>query len=83
MDKEGDDDKVHVVGSLPKNSKGDIVGLIYDPLIDPNHFEFTLIDNDSLSNTVVYKSAKPQDFEKSEKIMKTHPKNVRFLNIVT
>ena len=34
-----------------------------------NDVEFTLIDNDSLSNTVVYKSAKPQDFEKSEKVV--------------
>ncbi|TAH27138.1 MAG: cytochrome c maturation protein CcmE [Cytophagales bacterium] len=66
---DGDDDKVHVVGKLKKNSEGEIIGMFYDPLIDANRFEFILIDNNNEAKTVIYNQPKPQDFEKSEQVV--------------
>jgi len=67
--KNGDADKVHVVGSLLKNSSGEILAMKYDPKIDPNYFEFTLIDDAKKQCEVVYYNPKPQDFERSDKIV--------------
>ena len=41
----------------------------YDPTIDPNHFEFVLVDTNKVEKVVVYSSPKPQDMEKSEKVV--------------
>ena len=69
MSAEGDDDKVHVVGKLKKSPDGSIDGMFYNPMIDPNHFEFILVDNNNEEHTVIYKNAKPQDFDKSEQVV--------------
>lgn len=69
MAKEGDNDKVHVVGKLKKNNQGNIVGMFYDPVMDANRFEFVLIDNNNLEQTVIYNQPKPQDFDKSEQVV--------------
>lgn len=69
MAKDGDADMVHVVGKLPKNSSGKITDMLYNPQIDPNHFEFTLVDNENRPQRVVYSSPKPQDFDRSEQIV--------------
>ncbi|WP_338876766.1 cytochrome c maturation protein CcmE [Spirosoma sp. SC4-14] len=67
--KDGDDKLIHVVGKLQKDQQGRVADMLYNPAIDPNHFEFTLIDNDNHAQKVVYNSPKPQDFERSEQIV--------------
>ncbi len=69
MAKDGDTELVHVVGKLKKDVNGQIEGLGYHPEIDPNHFEFTLMDNDQRVQRVVYNSPKPPDFDRSEQIV--------------
>lgn len=69
LEKEGDDSEVHVVGKLPKNTVGNITGLVYNPLMDANYFEFQLIDHSNQQMKVVYLQPKPQDFEKSEQVV--------------
>lgn len=67
----GNDTKVHVVGRLKKDPQGHIVGLQYDPLLDPNYFAFTLIDTLQIEQKVVYFNPKPQDLERSERVVIT------------
>jgi cytochrome c-type biogenesis protein CcmE len=69
MATDGDDDKVHVVGKLKKAQDGSIQGMFYNPVINPNHFEFVLVDNNNESHPVIYQNAKPQDFDKSEQVV--------------
>ena len=69
ISKDGENKKVHVVGKLKKDVQGRIEGMHYNPIVDPNHFEFILIDNNNQEQTVIYNSPKPQDFEKSEQIV--------------
>ena len=66
---DGDDKMIHVVGKVQKDGQGRITDMLYNPAIDPNHFEFTLVDNDNRAQKVVYNSPKPQDFERSEQIV--------------
>lgn len=61
--------KVHVVGTLKKSANGEIEGMIYAPQLDPNYFEFQLVDLDSNVCRVIYANPKPQDFERSEQIV--------------
>lgn len=67
----GEDDKVHVVGELTKNAQGEIVGIEYDPLKDPNFLAFTLVDENKQTFRVVCYNPPPsmQDFKKSEKVV--------------
>jgi cytochrome c-type biogenesis protein CcmE len=69
LEKDGEDDLVHVVGTLLKDANGNVEGLIYNPSIDPNHFEFPLKDLKGFTVTVLYLQPKPQDFEKSEQVV--------------
>jgi cytochrome c-type biogenesis protein CcmE len=55
---------VNVAGYLAKDKP-----LIYDPLKDPNYFQFTMYDREGNAQTVIYKGAKPQDFERSEQLV--------------
>ncbi|GAB3884164.1 cytochrome c maturation protein CcmE domain-containing protein [Spirosoma agri] len=66
---DGDEKMIHVVGKVQKDAQGRVTDMLYDPAIDPNHFEFTLIDNENHPQKVVYNSPKPQDFERSEQIV--------------
>ncbi|MEJ8757849.1 cytochrome c maturation protein CcmE [Pontibacter sp. H259] len=68
---DGSKSKVHVVGRLKKDAKGHIVGMQYDPLVDPNYFAFTLVDTNRVEQKVVYFNPKPQDFERSEQVVIT------------
>ena len=54
----------HVVGDWVKDK-----GLEYDPAKDPNYFAFYLEDENKDIRKVVYRNNKPQDFERSEKIV--------------
>ena len=65
----GDNESIHVVGRLKKDAAGQILDMQYDPKIDPNYFTFTLVDNKNVARKVVYKSTKPQDFDKSEQVV--------------
>ena len=65
----GDHDKVHVVGQLPKSKTGQIEGMVYDPQVDPNYFKFVLRYEKNETQDVVYFNPKPADFERSEKIV--------------
>jgi cytochrome c-type biogenesis protein CcmE len=66
---DGDSEPVHVVGKLKKDATGNIEGLFYKPQLDPNHFEFTLVDNDNRVQKCVYNSPKPADFDRSEQVV--------------
>ncbi|WP_299822489.1 cytochrome c maturation protein CcmE [uncultured Pontibacter sp.] len=68
---DGDMTKVHVVGRLKKDPQGHIVGMNYDPLVDPNYFTFMLVDTNRYEQKVVYFNPKPQDFERSEQVVIT------------
>ncbi|NNF01857.1 MAG: cytochrome c maturation protein CcmE [Bacteroidia bacterium] len=56
--------KVHVVGQLAKDKE-----MYYNPIEDPNFFSFYMIDELGNEKKVVYRSTKPQDFERSEQIV--------------
>lgn len=43
--------------------------ILYDPLKDPNYLSFTAVDSLGVSTQVVYKNAKPTDFEKSQRVV--------------
>jgi cytochrome c-type biogenesis protein CcmE len=54
----------HIIGVLDKKKPID-----YDAKKDVNRFSFYLIDDKGLVKKVVYNNPKPQDFEKSEKVV--------------
>lgn len=66
---DGDNGSIHVVGTLKKDAAGQIQEMAYKPEVDPNYFVFTLLDNNSREQKVVYRSPKPQDFDKSEQVV--------------
>ncbi len=66
---EGKSSKVHVVGRLKKDAQGHIVGMQYNPVMDPNFFSFVLVDTLQNEQKVVYFQPKPQDFERSEQVV--------------
>lgn len=59
-----DGKSVNVVGYLVKEKE-----LVYNPEVDPNFFSFTMVDKEGNEQVVVYKGAKPQDFERSEQVV--------------
>jgi cytochrome c-type biogenesis protein CcmE len=69
--KDGDDTKVHVVGDLPRNSGGEIIGIEYNPTIDPNYIAFDLIDESGEKRKVVCHNPPPsvEDLKRSEKVV--------------
>ncbi len=69
MAAKGDNGSIHVVGVLTKDDAGQITNMLYRPEIDPNYFEFALIDNENREQKVVYPSPMPQDFDKSEQVV--------------
>lgn len=54
----------HVVGKLAEDKP-----LIYNPRKDPNFFAFYMIDSTGRQQKVIYRDAKPRDFERSDKIV--------------
>jgi cytochrome c-type biogenesis protein CcmE len=55
---------VHLIAKVDTSS-----AVIYDPIKDPNYLAFTAIDSLGASTKVVYKNAKPTDFEKSQRVV--------------
>lgn len=58
------DKEYHVVGTLNRSKEQ-----FYDPKTDANMFSFYMIDNNGTESKVILRSSKPQDFERSEKIV--------------
>lgn len=56
--------ELHIIGVLNKKKP-----LEYDAKVDANYFAFYLIDEKGIEKKVVYHSTKPQDFEKSDKVV--------------
>ncbi|MDQ7949917.1 MAG: cytochrome c maturation protein CcmE [Pedobacter sp.] len=54
----------HVIGYWEKSK-----GTVYDALKDPNHFAFYMKDEKGTISKVVLNGTKPQDFERSEKLV--------------
>lgn len=54
----------HVMGYWEQSQ-----GMYYDAVKDPNHFAFHMRDEKGVVNKVVLNGAKPQDFERSEKLV--------------
>jgi cytochrome c-type biogenesis protein CcmE len=54
----------HIIGTLDKTKSVE-----YDATKNVNRFSFYLIDDKGLERKVVYNNPKPQDFEKSEKVV--------------
>lgn len=54
----------HVMGYWEKEK-----GMYYDAEKDANHFAFFMKDEKGAVNKVVYNGTKPQDFERSEKLV--------------
>lgn len=54
----------HIVGTLNKNQP-----MVYEPLKDPNRFEFFMTDTIGNVSKVIYYNSKPQDIEKTERIV--------------
>jgi cytochrome c-type biogenesis protein CcmE len=67
----GNNDKVHVVGELPRDANGEVVGIEYQPTIDPNYMAFTLVDEKGKKQRVVTSQppASMADFKRSEKVV--------------
>lgn len=59
-----DSREFHVMGHWEKAK-----GMHYDALTDANRFEFFMKDEKGMVNKVVYAGTKPQDFERSEKLV--------------
>ena len=55
-----------VTGELDLNEE-----IKYDPLVDPNFFTFYMTDESGEKKKVIFKGEKPQDFERSERIVLT------------
>ncbi|ALL04946.1 cytochrome c maturation protein CcmE [Pedobacter sp. N36a] len=59
-----DSREFHVMGFWEKEK-----GMYYDAQKDANHFAFFMKDEKGEVNKVVYNGSKPQDFERSEKLV--------------
>ena len=57
------------MGTLKKDAQGNILGMKYNPVENPNYFEFVLLDEKQKEETVYYFAPKPPDLEKSEKVV--------------
>lgn len=58
--------EIQVVGQLNKEKE-----IAYNPQTDANSFSFFMVDNNGTERKVVFKGAKPQDFERSEQVVVT------------
>lgn len=63
----GDDNKIHVVGELKKDIRGNVVGV--QPSTDMTSFYFTLKDENGFEQKVYHNAPEPQDFRRSEKVV--------------
>ncbi|MFM8588134.1 MAG: cytochrome c maturation protein CcmE [Bacteroidota bacterium] len=55
---------VHIIAKVDTTQP-----IVYDPIKDPNYLSFTAVDSLGAIAQVVYKNAKPTDFEKSSRVV--------------
>ncbi len=56
--------ELHIIGKLNMNKP-----IEYNAQENANQFSFFMIDDKGIEKKVIYNNAKPQDFEKSEKVV--------------
>ena len=56
--------ELHIIGKLNRTKP-----MEYDAQKNANQFSFYLVDEKGIEKKVIYNNAKPQDFEKSEKVV--------------
>ena len=69
--KNGNDNKIHVVGELPRDASGEVVGIEYNPVLDANFMAFQLVDDKGKKQRVITSMPPPSmtDFKRSEKVV--------------
>lgn len=67
MAENGNDNKIHVVGTLPKNPQGEVVGI--EPSPDMMSFRFEMVDENNEHQVVFHPNPMPTDFLKSEQVV--------------
>lgn len=63
----GNEDKIHVVGELPRDESGIPTGINQSE--DKLSFSFTLVDENNNAQKVIYHEPMPIDFLRSEKVV--------------
>ncbi len=66
MAESGNDKLFHVVGELPKDQEGNILGMDESQKL---MFSFDLVDTNNEIGRVIYAEPKPVDFERAEKVV--------------
>ena len=56
--------ELHIIGKLNRGKP-----IEYDAKKNANQFSFYMVDEKGIEKQVIYNNAKPQDFEKSEKVV--------------
>jgi cytochrome c-type biogenesis protein CcmE len=56
--------ELHIIGKLNRTKP-----IEYDAQKNANQFSFYMVDEKGIEKKVIYNNAKPQDFEKSEKVV--------------
>lgn len=67
MSDKGNDNKIHVVGKLPKDAEGVVTGI--EPSPDMMSFKFEMIDENNEHQVVYHPNPMPTDFLKSEQVV--------------
>lgn len=63
----GNNNKIHVVGTLPKNEQGAVTGIHTSP--DRLSFKFEMVDENNFTQTVFHPNPMPTDFMRSEQVV--------------
>lgn len=67
MASSGNDNKIHVVGTLTKDPSGHVVGI--EPSADMMSFKFQMVDENNETQIVYHPNPMPTDFLKSEQVV--------------
>ena len=67
MAENGNDRLIHVVGTLKKDDKGEVVGI--ETSENKLSFSFIMVDNNNLEQEVYYNEPMPADFFRSEQVV--------------
>jgi len=67
MAEKGNDNLIHVVGTLKKDEQGEVIGI--NPSENKLSFSFIMVDNDLKEQEVFYKEPMPADFFRSEQVV--------------
>ncbi len=67
MAQDGNNKKIHVVGTLEKDSTGNVIGI--EPSPDHLSVSFMMVDNDKSVQRVFYKDPMPPDLLKSDQVV--------------